>query len=114
MAYTFTYVPSKRFTKSSKPRVLTAQFGDGYSQRVGDGINRIVTEWSLSFASRSITEINNIISFLEARSGVEAFKWTPPGESTQYAVICPEWSKTYDSPISATIQARFVQVFDKL
>jgi len=88
MAYTFTWTPSKSFQKMSKPRVITAQFGDGYSQRIGDGINRIVREWSLSFNSRSIAQAQEIVAFLEARSGVQAFVWTPPGDTTSYAVVC--------------------------
>lgn len=114
MAYTFTYTPSKSFTSSTKPRVAVSQFGDGYSQRVGMGINRLVKEWSLTFKSRSITQADSIISFLEARAGVEAFLWQPPGESNTYSVICSEWTRTYDSNLSATIQTKFTQVFDIL
>lgn len=114
MAYTFTWVPSKSFTKTIKPRVLTAQFGDGYSQRVTDGINNITREWSVSFNSKSISDINNIESFLIARKGSEGFLWTPPGESTTYAVICPDWSRTYDTHISASLQTKFIQIFDIL
>ena len=114
MAYTFTYNPSKSFSTNSKPRVVVSQFGDGYSQRTGQGINRITKEWSLVFKSRSIIDSNAIENFFIARSGVEGFLWTPPGESTTYSVICTEWSRTYDSAISATIQAKFVQIFDVL
>ena len=114
MAYTFTYKPSKTFTSSSKPRVITSQFGDGYSQRVGQGINRITREWALVFKSRSIIDANAIETFFSARAGVEGFLWNPPGESTTYSVICTEWSRSYDSSISATIQAKFVQIFDAL
>lgn len=114
MAYVFSWVPSKSFTKSVKPRVLNAQFGDGYSQRAVNGINSIVREWNLSFNSKSIKDINAIETFLSNRKGVEGFLWTPPGESTAYAVICQDWSRTYDTHISASLQARFTQIFDKL
>lgn len=114
MAYTFTWVPSKSFSKTNKPRVLTAQFGDGYSQRVSNGINPIVREWSVSFSGRTLKETNLIETFLTNRKGVEGFLWTPPGDTTTYSVVCPEWSRTYDSHISATIQARFIQIFDVL
>lgn len=119
MAATFTYNPSKSFTKSSKARILTAKFGDGYSQRIGDGINTVTNEWSLSFNSRSVADANAIIEFFESRINTlsnipEPFYWTPPGEYTTYTVICEEWTKSYDSHISATIQARFIQVFDKV
>lgn len=114
MAYTFSWTPSKSITKTQKPRVLTAQFGDGYSQRIVNGINPITREWSVAFNSKSVADANAIEAFLEARSGVEGFLWTPPGESTAYAVICPDWSRTYDTHISASIQAKFVQIFEVL
>ena len=114
MAYTFTYVPSKAFTATSKPRVAVSQFGDGYSQRVGMGINRIVKEWNLVFKSKSVSDANSIIAFFDDRAAVEGFLWQPPGESTTYSVLCTEWSKTYDSNISATVQAKFTQIFDAL
>lgn len=114
MAYTFNFTPSKSFQKASKTRVLSAQFGDGYSQRIGDGINRITNTWTLSFTARSTEQADSIIEFLEARGGISAFNWTPPGESKTYAVICNDWTKVYDSHLSATVQATFIQVFDIL
>lgn len=114
MAQTFNFVPSKGFTKTVKPRVLVAQFGDGYSQRIQNGINNITEEWSLSFNSRSIEDADSMLTFFEEHAGAIGFYWTPPGESTAKAVICPEWSKSYDSHISATIQARFVKIFETL
>jgi phage-related protein len=114
MAYTFTFIPSKAFVATSKPRVAVSQFGDGYSQRVGLGINRLTKEWSLVFKSRSITQSDQIIAFLEARAGTEGFLWQPPGDSTTYSVVCMDWSRTYDNHLSTTIQARFVQIFDVL
>lgn len=114
MAYTFSIVPSKSFSLSTKPRVILSQFGDGYSQRAVNGINNLTKEWSLAFNSKDLTTISQIENFFEARKGVEGFKWTPPGDVVVYSVICPEWSKTYDSHISASITAKFVQIFDVL
>lgn len=114
MADTFTWVPSKSFTKSTKPRVTIAQFGDGYSQRSIVGINSMTREWSISFNSKDINTVNLIENFFIDKQGVEAFNWVPPGETTTYFVICTEWSRTYDSHISASLQAKFVQVFDSM
>lgn len=114
MAYTFSYTPSKAFSSTTKLRVAVSQFGDGYSQRVGLGINRVTKEWNLVFKARSVEQAEEIENFFVARAGVDGFLWTPPGESTTYSVICNEWSKTYDSHLSATIQAKFTQIFDVL
>lgn len=114
MADTFTFVPTRGFNNTIKPRVRTAQFGDGYAQRIGEGINTVTKEWNLTFASRELSEIALILDFLETKAGVTAFLWTPPGESTAIAVICQDWSKVYESHISATVQAKFTKVHEVL
>lgn len=108
----FNFTPSKAFSKSAKTRVITAQFGDGYSQRIPDGINSVVREWNISFNNNSIIQINSIEDFFNLHKGSTPFLWIPPGESVQYTVICPEWTRTYNSHLSATISAKFTQVFD--
>lgn len=112
MADTFTYVPSRGIQSSSKPRVTIAQFGDGYSQRKLDGINAVVKEWNLNFINKENAEAEAILAFFETKAGAEAFLWTPPYTSTQYKVICTEWSYTQDSHIAISISAKFTQVFD--
>lgn len=114
MAQTFTFIPSKSFTKTTRPRVSVAQFGDGYSQRMQNGINNFVDEWNLVFSSRSVATANSIEQFFIDHAGTDAFYWTPPGDTQQVAVLCPEWSKTYDTAISSTIQAKFVRVFEAI
>jgi len=114
MADTFNFIPSRGFSNPIKPRVKIAQFGDGYSQRIADGINNITKEWNLVFGSRDLNEVDLILEFLETQKGVTAFLWTPPGEYTAQAVICQDWSRTYESHISATVQAKFVKVYEQL
>ena len=108
----FTYIPDRGYTKTSKPRVLLAQFGDGYAQRATAGINNIVSEWNLTFSSRTITEANNILAFLVATGGVSYMDWTPPQEAVAVKVIASDWSSQYESAISRTITVKFTQVFD--
>lgn len=107
----FTYTPDKGFSKQTTPKVLTMQFGDGYANRIREGINSINTSWSLTFSSRSLTTAAAIISFLETAAGVTYFQWTPPNESIEYNVICKEWSEVYESHISRTITATFDRVY---
>lgn len=45
----FTYCPFLGANVTKTPRVRTTQFGDGYMQRVGDGINTAPREWQLQF-----------------------------------------------------------------
>lgn len=108
----FSFVPSKAFTKDSKPRVNSIQFGDGYSQRILRGINTMDDSWKVSFIGQSLTVANNIVAFFTARGGSEYFLFTPPGEVVQYKVICPDWSVEYTSHISRNIIATFIRVYD--
>lgn len=112
MAGIFTFTPSKNVSKTVKTRTREANFGDGYSQRVPDGINNILREWRLTFENRSIDTANQIIGFLESKNGSESFSWTPPNSPVTYKVVCMEWSELDTSHISKTINATFKQVFD--
>ncbi|WP_038226044.1 phage tail protein, partial [Xenorhabdus bovienii] len=45
----FTYTPRVNPTGDITQRVRTVRFGDGYSQRSGDGINSNHQSWPLTF-----------------------------------------------------------------
>lgn len=108
---TFTTAPDYKSPLSVKPRVRLASFGDGYTQRMADGINTQAEAWQLSFSARTTSERDTILNFLEARNGVEAFDWTSPA-GTVGKFICPEWGYTPDNNATHTVTAVFQQVFD--
>lgn len=102
-------------SRELEPRVLVAQFGDGYAQRRPAGINTQDEIWSLTFSNRSAAVAAAIDDFLKARNGVDVFVWTPPRQSTALNVICPEWSIAYgdlanDGARVMNINAKFQQV----
>ena len=68
-------------------RVLSNSLGDGYISRVGDGLNPIMDRWDLNWTHLPRTPYLAIRNFLDARAGLEAFMWTPPGETVAQAVI---------------------------
>lgn len=108
---TFTYTPSFTATEQSQPRVRTTQFGDGYSQRLRYGLNTDPKSWQLTFLNRTDTERENILTFLEARAGVESFDWTPPrGGSGKY--LCSQWNMDILNCNNNTITATFVEVYE--
>lgn len=108
---TFTYTPDFGAQAAYKPRVRVTAFGDGYEQRVADGINVRAQSWNLQFNNRTNTETANILTFLEARNGVEAFDWTPPNGSA-IKVVCREWTKTVSRNNLNNVSATFQQVFE--
>ena len=109
---TFTWTPDFGAAADYKPRVRVARFGDGYEQRVPDGINTARDAWNLRFAVRNDTETNAILAFLRARNAFEAFNWTPPGEATAILVVCREWQRTFDAHNQNTITATFIRVYE--
>jgi len=106
----FKWKPIKGAQGTETARVLTAQFGDGYSQNAADGINNAVQSWPLSFLGRTKVEAEAIVSFFRRHKGYRSFLWTPPlGLPGFYKVAsfqtAPMGSGFY------TITATFEQVF---
>lgn len=119
MPAVFTFVPSLNFRKTNKSRVIECRFGEGYSQRMGDGLNTINMEWQVTFENKPIAEAQAIVAFFETAgtgqpgsSGVDYFLWTPPNDTIQYKVICADYEETYTSHISRTVTATFRRVYD--
>lgn len=73
--FTWTHVTEPQ--GSITHRVLQSQFGDGYSQAVGDGINTKQQTWPLQFIGKR-ERIVAIRDFLDRHAGYKAFLWKPP------------------------------------
>lgn len=106
---TFTWSQAPGATQQKRPNVRTAQFGDGYQQRVGDGINTTARSWSLNF-NRATADIDAIEAFLDARNGVESFVWVPPSGLTG-KWLCREWIRTTSNSKVQSISATFQEIF---
>lgn len=92
------------------PRVRVARFGDGYEQRVGDGINRLARRWSIRLAA-SQTVVNQADAFLRGLGGVQSFAWTAlDGQPGRW--VCRAWSIAYGPADGAELTATFEEVFE--
>ena len=106
---TFTFSPTYGAAETNTPKVRKAQFGDGYQQRVGDGINRTPRLWSLSFEGTK-TDIDAIDLFLETEDGITSFDWQPPaGAAGKW--ICSEWTSAINQYNNWVLSANFQEVF---
>lgn len=74
---TFTWSPRIGAVGTVDDRTRKAQFGDGYAQMVGDGLNSETQSWALSFTGRE-AYIAPIRDFLRRHGKAKAFAWTPP------------------------------------
>lgn len=74
---TFTFSPRFGAEGEFEPVVREVQFGDGYKQVTGDGINSEKESWPLTF-SGSWDFIEPIVQFLREHNGYRSFKWRNP------------------------------------
>lgn len=87
---TFTFKPNWGMSLTKSPKVKTLSFGDGYEQRLQQGLNHNLRQYSLTF-SGTPQHINKIENFLDKHAGYKAFFWTPTGSSTG-KFKCEKWS----------------------
>tara|TARA_Y100000766_G_C18877373_1_gene591518 strand:+ start:348 stop:731 length:384 start_codon:yes stop_codon:yes gene_type:complete len=112
-----TIIPDKGMSRSNEPLVFVAEFGDGYQQRVANGINNLKQEFSVSFATREKAEIDDIVGFFESTNGVTAFDFTFPdtnasGNEETVKVYVTQFSQNWDYDNFYTLSATFRRVYE--
>lgn len=97
----FEAVSDRGMARSSKHRVLTASFGDGYEQRVLDGINTKNDSFNISYNNRTSEDINLIAAFFDNKAG-KSFNFTVTDtfsggnlSNTTMKVVCEEYNISY-------------------
>jgi phage-related protein len=116
-------VPDRGLSRASTPKVRVAQFGDGYQQRVADGLNPLQDSFSVSFSNRPKAEADDITAFFTAKKGVTAFNFTYPDHNsstndsggspvTTIKVVCPDWQQSYSNLAGSSINATFNRVYE--
>jgi phage-related protein len=94
--------------RNTSRRILSAKFGDGYEQRVLDGINNIEETYSISFKNRAQAEINTIADFLDDQPPAPFQFYI--GDDTVY-VICDSYSISYGHDSVYSLSAQFRRVY---
>jgi phage-related protein len=88
------YVPDVPISESDEWRLRKAQFGDGYQQRVLDGINALEKGWSLTWADREQSVILGMTTYLESLKAA-SFTFKDPTTGLSWKVFCDAWSITW-------------------
>lgn len=87
----FIWRPTYSSRVSFKPRILSLKMGDGYEQRLVNGVNNILLELDLVFEKRRLSETTAIIHFLHTRASAEAFLFVPPAPySKRKKFVCDD------------------------
>jgi len=107
--------PSYSPQLSVENNIITVALGDGYEQRLKNGINASRRTFSLSFLNRSDTVTTNILNFLadplKGDNGAKAFDWTPPFGATG-KWVCQNPSVTMVAHNLNDIELVFREVFE--
>ena len=97
----FEAVADRGLQRSTTHRVLTASFGDGYEQRVLDGINTKKDMFAVSFNNREAEDINLITAFFDSKAG-KSFDFTITDtfnggnlSNTTMKVVCDDYNVSY-------------------
>lgn len=108
----FDWVPTYGAELGVTPALLTAKFGDGYSQDTPDGINNQMEVWGLTF-TKFPDVADDIINFLKRQAGAKRFWWTPPRypEPLKW-VTSGKFGKVETNAGYVTVTVTFEQRFD--
>lgn len=112
MVDTFNWPVDDGPSGNNKFRRKVARFGEGYEQRVGDGLNNINRDWNVTVRSDWAT-LDAIGTFLEAHADGTPFYWTPPGATAvQRLWTCDGYTFSPRSGTNGTLSAAFTECFD--
>ena len=107
---TFTWIPEFPLEAEVEPRMLAARFGDGYAQRVQDGINATPRVYRPRFQTRSQAEATAIDDFLKANVGV-AIDWTPANHAAG-KFVWTAYKRARANGTYENLEITFEEVFD--
>jgi phage-related protein len=101
------------YSKKIKPRVLENEFGDGYTQRAGDGLNRSRRQVQLSWAQLDLVVKEYIEEFMETYDDGDSFTYTLPDEAVARTWQFIEMDiSSGDTPDWYNVQVSIKEVFD--
>lgn len=106
---------SQSMTRTAKKRLLSAQFGGGFVQQVGDGLNSDYEIVSIMWENMNLGERNTIIAALKGAS-TDYIEWTPwdDGVLKRYIVMPNKdatlYTETNVSGVYYTISTELMQV----
>lgn len=109
------FIPDRGMTYSDSPKMLKADFGDGYQQRLSDGINNKPKVFQITFKDRLKADTEDIMNFFELKGGVTSFTFRydkGDGAETQIKVVCPTWKWAANYDPYHTVTATLMEVFE--
>ena len=98
------FIPDKTLARKQAPRVRRQAFGDGYEQRLAEGINNVVESFQVSFVNKPKLDADDLVAFLETQAGVTAFDFTYP-DTNSTSTTTAQLSSAPSSSLTLAITA---------
>ena len=97
---------------NTKPKIKVLSFGDGFEQRLTEGLNQRPLTASLTF-ELSQTDADTAITFLNARIDDGAsFDYTLPSESSSRKFVCDSFPRAIPFLNRVRLSCVFREVFE--
>jgi phage-related protein len=97
---------------NASPKINILSFGDGFEQRLTEGLNQNPLTVNLVF-ELSQTDADTAITFLNARvSDGDSFDYTLPSESSTRKFVCSSFPKSIPYLNRVTLSCVFREVFE--
>jgi phage-related protein len=109
---TLTIYPAWGADLSEEPRVNEAVFGDGYSQRITQGINNIRGEIDAAWGPIGQTDADALVALFRTLNGVSPFQMQMPGDSMRKFITVGAWKKKFKDTGVFEVSVKLKQVFD--
>jgi len=92
--------------------VLSAGFGDGYTQRSANGLNPLIESWDLSYQDLTDDEVGVLLAFFADLGGVDNFTWQSKYATSPKKYVCGQWDAVPIDDDSNSFSASIVEVFE--
>ena len=97
---------------NARPKVNTLSFGDGFEQRLTEGLNQNPLSVNLTF-ELSQTDADTAITFLNSRvEDGASFDYTLPSESSSRKFVCTSFPRSKPFLNRVTLSCTFREVFE--
>lgn len=105
--------PDYGLSIENNPKINTISFGDGFEQRLTEGLNQNYRKLQLTFKNITETNSDTLINFLNLRvTNADSFVYTPPNGVAGKFVIDSNYKKTINYANLATVTVTFREVFE--
>lgn len=91
-------------------KILKAEFGDGYTQEAGDGLNNVRDVVKLKWSTLLPSQAEAMEQFFKNMGGYRRFHYRLSDSTTMQKWTCAEWTRSRGTP--NTFEATFREQFN--